>query len=270
MLLLLLWMPTILDKKPEILSLFAAGWSCSAIARKLGVQTSAVTLFLQRQGVRVRLIGPKKLTADKREEIAAEYARGVGTKELTTRFGIHEATVRYIVKTSGGKLRAQGDHSQVLSDQEIKAAIEMFGRGVNLKEIGKRLGRFDRIVSAHLKRAGFTMGPRGREAKSGRWMTPHGYWQVRPDVDDAIAMSMLNASGDVLEHRLVMARHLGRPLSRKETVHHINGDKSDNRIENLQLRQGKHGKHECFQCQDCGSVNVKAVPIADAAPVKAA
>lgn len=64
-----------------------------------------------------------------------------------------------------------------------------------------------------------------------------------------------------LQHRVRMEAYLGRKLSERETVHHLNGDRADNRIENLQLRRGQHGPGQAHVCEDCGSWNIRAVPL---------
>lgn len=46
---------------------------------------------------------------------------------------------------------------------------------------------------------------------------------------------------DILEHRYVMEQHLGRSLTEDETVHHINGDREDNALSNLELWSSRHG-----------------------------
>lgn len=47
--------------------------------------------------------------------------------------------------------------------------------------------------------------------------------------------NQMDAKGRIREHIFIMSEHLKRPLFKGETIHHKNGNRLDNRIENLEL-----------------------------------
>lgn len=87
-------------------------------------------------------------------------------------------------------------------------------------------------VGFHVKPSRLLRGPvrwcsrgcRSKAQKSDRFIRADGYASVK------------NSHGKwVLEHRHVMEAHLGRKLASREHVHHINGIKDDNRVQNLEV-----------------------------------
>lgn len=77
-------------------------------------------------------------------------------------------------------------------------------------------------------------GERHAQWAGGRNNNGKGYIRIWLNPDDFF-YSMTDLHSYVLEHRLIMAKHLCRCLHQWEIVHHKNHIKTDNRIENLQL-----------------------------------
>lgn len=74
-----------------------------------------------------------------------------------------------------------------------------------------------------LKNLGGWKGIKHRNWKGGRYLRKTGYVEIRKD------------GSYQAEHRVVMEQHIGRKLLPGENVHHKNGFRDDNRIENLEL-----------------------------------
>lgn len=89
-------------------------------------------------------------------------------------------------------------------------------------------------------------GKRSFRWKGGIHRDKFGYIQIwKPEHPNA------KLAGYIHEHRLVMSEHLGRPLTSEEYIHHRNGIKDDNRLENLEIMTKKvhRGVVECPHCQ---------------------
>jgi transposase-like protein len=216
----------------------------------------------------------RRFTDEQEHEIAAEYADGANMPELARKHECGANTINAVLRRQGVASRGKGAAKRSFRSAQEAEIVERYLSGESRTQIAKSLGVSRTPVDGVLMRHGVELrddklvtlsGPDHPAWKGGRWIDSQGYAHVWVAPDDSMRV-MAHSGGYVLEHRLVMARAIGRPLLSHEQVHHrdTRRPKSDNALDNLELRIGAHGAGAAFCCAECGSTNI--VPIEMAVP----
>ena len=261
------WKPTP-ENRAELVRLWRSGLGVQTIARTVGTSNDNVSRYLRKEGIQPRLgARRRRFNGDEVTALIAEYAETGSLAELGRRHGCSHVLIRNTLKRAGVKITYNGHEPKFWTEERIQWLREQHLAGRALADIGHEVGYAPSAIGRKL----LDLGIRSAELqpkrdwspawKGGRTVDSNGYVRVLVADDERHLVGRTISGGYVLEHRLVMARQLGRPLLKTETVHHVNGNKQDNSPENLQLRQGNHGKGVFLRCADCGSHNVEAAPL---------
>lgn len=146
---------------------------------------------------------------------------------------------------------------------------QLYEKSDSVSSLARQLGVGNRTIWYHLTNAGISIRDHGWHSpkstpprtmedspnwKGGRRRSDKGYILIY-----APNHPRHMAKGYVLEHRLVMEKDLGRYLLPTEIVHHLNGMRDDNRLENLELWQKKDPpgtrKSQLPHCETCVCTN---------------
>lgn len=199
----------------------------------------------------------RAIQGDDEAKVVAQFKAGDTYVALAAKFGVTANAVRECIERNGARVRRRGPFLKATAAQ--KAAIfDAFRLGKTLPELSAGFELSIGTVRKALRDRGVEHIP--RRAKVAKYINRLGYVELLvPEADPLYKFA--KAGGYMLEHRYVVGKFMGRPLEDHESVHHINGDKADNRLTNLQLRHGKHGTGTRLVCAQCGSHNIKATAL---------
>jgi transposase-like protein/transposase len=223
-----------------LVAAYESGTGISRLAKQFHINGRRVVKILNESGYTDRHPGGKRRFS---EEDSAEFVRayqsGTTLTEIAHQRDVSTKVVRDYLVRAGVQLRRVG--APPFWTEERKAeATQRYQAGEQLKEIASAMGCGPVTVARTLRELGVHEPPPRRRGENhhswqgGRTMTEGGYIRIKiPDQDRHLAD--VTRDDYVLEHRLVMARKLGRPLLSGERPHHKNLIRSDNSPSNLEL-----------------------------------
>lgn len=210
----------------------------------------------------------RKLSKEADLRIAELYVAGDSLNMLSTKFECTIDSIRRSLKREGVPSRKRGNSHKIFEQSQIDTIIAGYEAGLSQADIAQKMSVGQVQVSRILRASGVQIrgnnlrGENHHSWKGGRTLNEGGYALVYVPADHDLA-EMRNRVGYCLEHRWNMALYLNRPLKTWETVHHIDGDRTNNSIENLQLRIGQHGNGQAYECADCGSIRINPRKLED-------
>jgi len=166
------------------------------------------------------------------------YNSGLSMNEVGRRLGHHHGVIKYHLIRNGIKIRDRASSNRKPVSSEILG--KMYSAGMSAVEIAKFFDLTYQCVYDRLAEIGVKTRTRSEQIKimikRGTYKVPkgknHSRWNGGITISKDGYRSIRIDGKYIREHRYVWEKHNG-VLPKNWIVHHINGDKLDNRIENL-------------------------------------